>query len=607
MGDAHRFTLMFSSSKNLAPNRKARQGHLALCAFVSLSVLMPMRVCLAAGNAPPHASIDRSGELAISSGMTLRVNTDLGNVHIQTFPPGSPSVLHYAVHVETDVTDPTGSGLLSGYSLIARQTPEGVLLNGALPNIHSLTVNRRFPSVRDAQFWVQFTITVPTNINVEVSTGVGDIETGDIGGRVILTTQGGNVTAGRIGFSGIPATSPEYRVAARIETGGGHITLKDVSGDVDAFTAGGHITAGNINGNAKLRSGGGHIRAKRIAGNAQVETEGGNITVGEAGSYVAVHTGGGQIDFGEVRGPVHAQNGGGGIRVMYVAGPMDVASTGGSICLTRVANTIHAQTSEGTITAWITPENPEQTRTVRLPGASQLASRTGDIVVFVPRNIAMTIDATVDAGGPGRIEADPALALNILSRPDGPVHAVANINGGGAPLKLHTAGGKIELQYIDAQPALRQSLEDAEKQRLADRLNELAANQASLSNFAAAPARVGPQALTGGSRDYWMDRFQLFFMGSVTEDEKEFKERLTSSPPPEYPAVARKAGVQGLVVLQVRMKMDGSLIVEKVVQGAPSLADAATAVVKNWRGTPLQIGGKHVEVVSTVSFNFTLQ
>lgn len=601
-----RFTLMFSSSQNLASDRKPRQGRLALCAFVSLWVLVPVQVSLAAGNAPPHASIDRSGELAISSGMTVRVNADLGNVRIQTFPPGSPSVLHYAVHVETDVTDPAGSGLLSGYSLIARDTPDGVFLNGALPNIHSLTVNRRFPTVRNAQFWVQFTITVPTNINLEVSTGVGDIETGDIGGRVILTTQGGNVTTGRVAFAAIPASSPEYRVAARIETGGGHITLNDVAGDVDAFTAGGHITARNINGNAKLRSGGGHIRAKRIAGSAQVETEGGNIVVGEAGSFVAVRTGGGQIDFGEARGSVHAQTGGGGIRVMYVAGPMDVASTGGSICLTRVANTIRAQTSEGTITAWISPESSGQSLTVRLPGASQLASHTGDIVVFVPRNIAMTIDATVDTGGPGRIEADPALALNILSRPDGPVHAIANINGGGAPLKLHTAAGKIQLQYIDAQLSLRKSLEDEEKQRLAERLNELAANQASLSNLASAP-RVDADAQTGGSRDYWMNRFQLFFMGSVTEDEKEFKQRLISSPAPEYPAVARKAGVQGLVVLQVRMKMDGSLIVEKILQGAPSLADAATAAVQNWRGTPLQIGGKHVEVVSRLSFNFTLQ
>jgi outer membrane biosynthesis protein TonB len=48
------------------------------------------------------------------------------------------------------------------------------------------------------------------------------------------------------------------------------------------------------------------------------------------------------------------------------------------------------------------------------------------------------------------------------------------------------------------------------------------------------------------------------------------------------------------------------MIVEKVLQGEPSLADAATAAVKTWRAAPEQIEGKNVEVVSTLSFNFTL-
>ncbi len=130
-----------------------------------------------------------------------------------------------------------------------------------------------------------------------------------------------------------------------------------------------------------------------------------------------VRTAGGQIDLGEVHGSVHAETGGGGIRVISVAGPMEVATNGGSICLTRVANRVHAETGEGTITAWINPDESEKTQVVRLPGPSQLASHTGDIVVYLPRNIAMTIDATVENGGPGRIQADPGLPLTMQWRP----------------------------------------------------------------------------------------------------------------------------------------------------------------------------------------------
>jgi TonB family protein len=578
---------------------------LGLLASACLSI--PAMPCLAAENVPARASADRSGDLAVTEGMTLHVSADLGSVRIETLSPGASPSLHYTVHVETDVPGPIGQRLLGNYSITTRETVDSVFLTGALPEDQRLAHNRRSPVVRNAQYWVQFTITVPASFNLDVSTGIGDIETGDIGGRVVLVTQGGSITSGRIGLPGHPLSRMEG-LAAKISTDGGHITLKDIDGDVDAFTAGGHIIAGNIDGNAKLRTGGGHIRAAHIKGTAQLDTEGGNITVGEAGSYVAVHTGGGQIDFGEARGSVHAQTGGGGIRVMYVAGPMEVVTSGGSICLTRVANTVHAQTNEGTITAFITPEASHANQTVRLPGASQLASRTGDIVVFVPRNIAMTLDATVDTGGPGRIEADPALPLNIQTRPEGPVHAVATLNGGGAPLRLHTTAGRIRLQYLDAQLSLRQSLLDEERQRLAEKLNEFTVTQVSMPVLPAlgSPEPVQPNDLGGDWFDNAKSRLQVIFMGSLHQDEKDFKQRLTSRPLPEYPALARKAGIQGLVVLQVRMKTDGSMIVEKVLQGEPSLADAATAAVKTWRAAPEQIEGKNVEVVSTLSFNFTL-
>jgi len=36
------------------------------------------------------------------------------------------------------------------------------------------------------------------------------------------------------------------------------------------------------------------------------------------------------------------------------------------------------------------------------------------------------------------------------------------------------------------------------------------------------------------------------------------------------------------------------------------LVDAATFAVQKWRGKPEQVAGKNVEVLSTVSFNFSL-
>jgi TonB family protein len=559
-----------------------------------------------ADNVPPHASVERTGELRVTNGMTLHLNADLGNVRIETLPPGAPPILKYTVHIETDAPAPGGQRLLNYYSLTTRETVDTVFLTGALPNVDLPAPSHRTNS-RNVQFYVQFVVTVPETFSLDITTGLGDIETADIDGHVSLVTQGGNITTGRIGVMGGPATRGE-RTVAKIETQGGHITMKDVAGDLDAYTAGGHILAGSIDGNARLRTGGGHIRAAKIKGTARLETDGGNIAVGEAGSYVTVRTTGGQIDFGEVHGSVHAETGGGGIRVISVAGPMEVASTGGSICLTRVANRVHAETGKGTITAWINPETQLNTRLVRLPGPSHLASQTGDIVVFLPRNIAMTIDGTIENGGPGRIEADPSLPLNIQSQANGLVHMVASLNGGGALLKLHTMAGKIQLQYLDAQVQLRQSLQEEEKQRLVERLSEYEASPAALSSVPPPAGNVPPEL---SPNDDWFDsarkRFEVIFMGSVHEDPKEFSKRLTVSPKPEYPALARNAGVQGRVVLEIRLKADGSVSVERVLEGQPALVDAATAAVQKWRGKPEEINGRKVEVVSTESFEFQLR
>lgn len=555
---------------------------------------------------PPHPSVDRSGELRVSNGMTLHINADLGSVRIETLPPNSPPVLRYNVRVETEAGEPLAQRLLEKYSLTTRETLEGVFLTGALPNTHTPAL-ARLPGGRNIQFWVQFVVTVPSSFSLDINTGGGDIDTADLAGHVTLVTQGGNIRTGRIGAPGARAAAGDQPMA-KIETQGGHITLFDVAGDVDAYTAGGHIQVGIISGNAKLRTGGGHVRASQIKGTARLETDGGNIAVGEAGGFVAVRTGGGQIDFGEVHGSVHAQTAGGGIRVMYVAGPMEVETSGGSICLTRVANTVRAETGEGTITAWITPDSQDPHKHVRLPGPSQLSSRTGDIVVFLPRDLALTVDATVENGGPSRIEVDPSLPLNIQAHAVGPCHAVGNLNGGGAVLKLHTAAGKIRLKYLDEEASLRQSLLEEQRQRLAQKLSDVSLADGRPHAQPVPSPNLAPPISPNEAKEDWFDevrrRIEVRIFGGIREDEKDFKKRWVFSPSPDYPPLAMRAGIQGVVRLQVRLKPDGTLTVEKVLEGEPALVDAATAAIQQWRATPEQIEGKNVDVISTVSFNF---
>src|SRR6202030_2120253 len=579
---------------------RVRQGFWSLlfCAVVFFVAAMPVgsrepsrstkELTKSGDPAGSRTATDRTGRFTTSEGLTLRLNTDLGSVKIVPLEANAAPVVQYAVHIETDARVALAQHLLDHYSAIAKAPPAGVELTGTLPPQMAHSANAT------AQYWVLFEVSVPLNYNVEVKTEAGDIETQDIGGFANLVTQGGNIRTGRIGISsGRPVASSE-RPVAKLETEGGHIQVLDIAGDLAAFTAGGHINARNISGDASLHSGGGHIRAGQIGGRADLQTDGGNITVGQAGNLVNVRTGGGQIDFGEVRGSVRAQTGGGGIRIMYVSGPMEVESSAGSICLTRVAGTVRAATAGGTITAWINPDAGSASGgTVRLPGLSQLTSGNGDIVVFLPRNLAADIDAIVESGGERRIEADPALALTIQNQGNGPVHAMAALNGGGAPLKLRTTGGKIRLQFLDSEIALRQTLIREQRERLSDRLNGV---QVPVGFDNSGASRMPELASAPDDHLDWIDRWlstlENAFMGGVHEDPDEFQKHFVSAPAPAYPQIARRAGVQGIVRLQVHATKDGRVEVDKIIEGSPTLADAAICAVKQWRGRPVLAGGR---------------
>jgi TonB family protein len=575
--------------------------------------------------ASPHAFDQRTGVLETQDGLTLRLNADLGSVRIITLEAGAAPVVRYTVRIETDARAPQAQGLLDKYMLRTKATGAGVEIEGALPPQAARA------AASSAQFWVQFEIAVPAGYSLDVNTEAGDIETQDIGGTATLITQGGNIRTGRIGVGGMQNAAHRKHEgsdgnftpgSSKLRTEGGHIQVLDVAGNLNVFTGGGHINVANVTGDASLRSGGGHIRAGTIGGRADLNTDGGNITVGHAGSFVNVRTGGGQIDFGEVRGSVHAQTGGGGIRIMYVAGPMEVESSGGSICLTRVAGAVQAATADGSITVWISPSSGPDSgsggapnslpanvsahpATVQLAGASQLSSGNGDIIVFLPRNLAANIDALVAKGGEHRIEADPALHLSFQaseSNGAGPIHATGVLNGGGIPLKLRTSAGKIRLQFLDSDPSLRESRIREQQERL--RVVDVAQPAPPVSP---APPQTPQQA--DSQRDWlesWMGRLEVAVTGGLREDADDFRTRLTYSPHPVYPELAQRVGIQGVVKLQVRVQKDGRVEILKLVQGEPVLAEAAITAVKQWRGKPAWINGKQVEVVSTVTFNFQL-
>jgi TonB family protein len=83
--------------------------------------------------------------------------------------------------------------------------------------------------------------------------------------------------------------------------------------------------------------------------------------------------------------------------------------------------------------------------------------------------------------------------------------------------------------------------------------------------------------------------------------------KLVRSVPPVYPASAKRANIQGTVLLDVTIAEDGLVVGVDILEGNEQLAGAAAEAVKRWVYEPIVIDGSPVAVVTTIDVHFELQ
>ena len=77
---------------------------------------------------------------------------------------------------------------------------------------------------------------------------------------------------------------------------------------------------------------------------------------------------------------------------------------------------------------------------------------------------------------------------------------------------------------------------------------------------------------------------------------------------PEYPELARRARLGGIVILQATINREGGVSDVEVLRGLGlGLDEAAIAAVTQWMYTPTFYNGRPVEILLTVTVQFQLQ
>ena len=310
-----------------------------------------------------------------------------------------------------------------------RLAPAGVSL--ARQGGGSVVVALRRAACRRCSFRADLEIEAPAATRqLVLVTEDGEIEVQGIEGAVDAETTGGRVVLDSIGGE------------ARVLTAGGDIELGTVGGEVRAETAGGGISLRQARGGAVLNTNGGGIRVKRIDGVLQADTLGGSIEVEEAAGRVFVGTNGGTIRIGRALGTVSASTAGGSIHVAEAPQGVRVETAAGDIRLEQVGGAVFAAGAAGDVRAFFAVGAALRD--------SLLETTGGSIVVYLPADLGVTIDASVDlAKSLNRIFSEfSAVAVRRSDGDFGPgaVTAAGEINGGGPLLQMRNIDGRIEIR-----------------------------------------------------------------------------------------------------------------------------------------------------------------
>jgi periplasmic protein TonB len=75
---------------------------------------------------------------------------------------------------------------------------------------------------------------------------------------------------------------------------------------------------------------------------------------------------------------------------------------------------------------------------------------------------------------------------------------------------------------------------------------------------------------------------------------------------PVYPDAAKAQGIEGKVVVDVRIDRDGQIETLSVRSGDPLLAEAALQAIRTWTYRPTTVNGTPVGVDTDVEVTFTL-
>jgi hypothetical protein len=345
----------------------------------------------------------------------VRITTDLGSVQVQ----GSSAHVTYVIRKRSYAPgEEAARHQFEQMRISTVKTAEGAFIEGRLVNRN---LNR---------FNAEFVVQIPRQLEVvKVETRGGSLNFISIAATVMAATGGGAVKL------------DDLEGTVKITSGGGNVDVGRLGGDFSLTTRGGDVHIKNVAGQARINIGGGRVYVGSAKG-ATIQTGAGNIEVLKCSGDLGASSGGGNLNLGDVNGSVRAETTGGSVHLDSARGPVQVTTGGGSVELLNLSQGAQVQTGAGGITAEFVGQRGSFSD-------SSLHTAAGDVVVYLPKELPVTVHASSDmATGHGIVSEFSGLRItkegsNFVPRS---MYAEGALNGGGPVLKVRTIIGQIDFR-----------------------------------------------------------------------------------------------------------------------------------------------------------------
>lgn len=301
------------------------------------------------------------------------------------------------------------------------------------------------PAQAAARGSFQRTLTVTGPVDLDVSTGSGDIEvhSGPVGsvqvtGRIKVSGWSGNAdekvrkleqnppiqqngNSIRIGY----ISDPELRHNVSID----YQVVVPQATTLTSHTGSGDQKIDGIKGPVEARSGSGDMHLSAIGSRLEAHTGSGDLQMSNINGDVRARAGSGNIQADGVAGAFDAETGSGDVGLRQTAsGEVRVRTGSGGVDLHGIRSMVNADTGSGDVNVEGTPG-----------GEWRLSAGSGTIKLRIPREAGFDLDASTSSGD---IELSHTVAVSgNISRHS--IHGKAG--NGGSLVEVRTGSGNIEI------------------------------------------------------------------------------------------------------------------------------------------------------------------